>query len=125
MRRSYLVGLAALVLSACSQSDPIERLMAKIPNENSRNIESYFFRPIALPHTASAEMLISNLTTRGALHSPKILEVRQTHTTPKAGYDIPVENFTAVLLDADAGRKIVLLRPLSTNDWYFRIYDAK
>jgi hypothetical protein len=122
MRRSHFIGLAAVVLSACSRTDPIDRLMAKIPNED---VPSYLFRPIDLPHTTSAEMLVSNLTAHGEFHNPKILEIRQTHTTPPADSGIPVENFTAVLLDTGADRKIVVLRPILTNEWYFKIYDAK
>jgi hypothetical protein len=38
---------------------------------------------------------------------------------------MPVENFTAVLLQEEAGRKIVVFQPLHTNDWYFKVYDAK
>ena len=97
-------------------------MMVEIANEE---VPSYLFRPIVLPHTVSPEMLISNLTSRGELRNPKILEIRQTHTRPPAGYGIPVEDFTAVLVDIEAGRKIVVFRPLHTNDWYFKFYDAK
>ena len=122
MRSSYFIGLVALVLSGCSHRDPIDRLMAEIPNES---VPSYLYSPIRLPDTASPQMLISNLTSCGELHDATILEIRQTHTTPPAGYGIPVEDFTAVLLDTHGGRKILVLRPESTNRWYFKIYDAR
>ena len=122
MKRAHVIALAALVFSGCSRRDPIDALMAKIPNED---VPSYLFRPIALPRTASPEMLISNLTSRGELQNPKVLEIRQTHTKPQAGYGFPVEDFTAVLVDAGTGRKIVVFRPLHTNDWYFKVYDAQ
>lgn len=63
--------------------------------------------PIMLPADATPEQCISALNNRGELHAQEILEIRPAHTS--------FENFTAVLLDSDAGRKIVLLLPLGTN----------
>lgn len=122
MRISYFLGLVALVLNGCSHRDPIDRLMAEIPNES---VPSYLFKPILLPDTASPELLISNLIAGGNFHGPTILEIRRTHTMPPSGSGIRVENFTAVLLDAHPGHKIVVLRPMETNRWYYKIYDAK
>jgi len=39
------------------------------------------------------------------------------------------EHHTAVLLDTDAGQKIVLLHPMHNGSrwagWYYKVYDAK
>lgn len=100
--------------------------MDKVPYES---VPSYLFMPIKEPETASPEQLISILTSRGEFHNPKILQIRQVHTTPGPKDEIPVENYTAVLLDTNPGRKIVLLKPLNTkpggDGWYFKIYAAE
>jgi hypothetical protein len=114
MKATLQIVLAATLLLGCSRQDPVDRLMGKVEQQS---VPSYLVKPIELPDTASPEQCISALTIRGALHLPKILQVRQAHTS--------IENFTAVLLDSNDGQKIVLLRPSHTNSWYFRIYDAK
>ena len=106
--------MMGVVLLGCSHHDPIDRLMDTVSNEG---FSSYMFVPIKLSETASPEQCISNLTSRGDFQSPKILKTRQVHTS--------LENYTAVLLDTDAGQKIVLLHPEKTNAWYYKIYDAK
>jgi hypothetical protein len=117
-----LVLLASLFVAACSRKDPIERLMDKVPYES---VPSYLFAPINLPETASPEQCISVLTNRGDLHLRKIMEIRNAQTAPRRKNDVPVEKFTAVLMDTDAGQKILLLKPMETNRWYFKIYDAR
>jgi hypothetical protein len=118
----YLMLLTLLFLAGCSRKDSIERLMDKLPYER---VPSYLFNPIDLPETASPEQCISVLTNRGDLRPRKILEIRKTQTTERATDGNPIERFTAVLMDTDAGQKILLLQPMGTNRWYFKIYDAR
>jgi len=114
MKFTSVVIAAAVLISGCSRQDSIDSLMKRVESES---VPSYLFAPIQLPTNATPEQCIAVLTSRGDVHVQKILEVRPAHTSQ--------ENFTAVLFDSDAGQKIVLLRPLHTNDWYFKIYDAK
>ncbi|HSY10392.1 MAG TPA: hypothetical protein VK840_05700 [Candidatus Dormibacteraeota bacterium] len=126
MRVSYFVTVMVVILLGCSHRDSIDRLMDKVPYEE---VPSYLFMPIQLPETASPEQLISVLTKRGEFHNPKILQTRHVHTTPRPKDQIPVESYTAVLLDTNPGRKIVLLQPQSFkgrwHGWYYKIYDAE
>jgi hypothetical protein len=114
MRVAILATAAAIFIVGCSHRDPVDRLMERVEHER---VPSYAFAPIRLPETASAEQCISYLTNGGGLRVQKILEIRQVHALN--------QNFTAVRLDTDAGQKIVLLKPLDTNKWYFRIYEAQ
>jgi hypothetical protein len=132
MRVLYCAILVIILALGCSRRDPIDRLMARIPYEN---FPSYPFKMIELPPDASPEQLISALAKRGAFElghfeftTFNILEARRTHTAPRPHYDIPQENFIAVLLDTNLGRKIVVFKPMSNRDnagWYYRTYDAK
>jgi hypothetical protein len=133
MRVIYFAIIMASLLMGCSRRDPIDRLMAEIPKEF---VASYPFQPIQLPDTATPEQLVSALSKRGPeklghfeFKSYKILEIRQTHTTPDLPDGMPVDKFTAVLLDTDLGQKIVVFQPQTLkgiwHGWYYKTYDAK
>jgi len=115
-----MLGIALL---GCAQRDPIDKVVEIASNEDA---PSYMFKPIELAETATAEQLVSALTSRGALHTPTVVkarEVQMRETTNSTGH------YTAVLLDTGDGKKVVLLQPMSRKDrfagWYFRIYDTK
>jgi hypothetical protein len=127
MRVLFLGILIALGLLGCSRKDPFDRVMDHVSHET---VLSYPFVPIKLPATTTPEELISALKVRGVFQreqitSIKIMQVRSVHTSPPS---VP-EEYTAVLLDTDAGQKVVLFRPLKSEtgmeEWYWKIYDAK
>jgi hypothetical protein len=128
----FILAIVAALFWGCSRSaappDSIDRLMVEVAHET---VASYPFQPIDLPATASPEQLVSALPKRGDIYwkemqitSYKILTVRAAHSGPN-----DFEHYTAVLLDTNAGQKIVLLQPMSARDkwmgWYYKIYDAR
>jgi PBP1b-binding outer membrane lipoprotein LpoB len=123
MKIASFIGLVAFVLSGCSHSDPIDRLMTQVPFED---VPSYLIQPVAVPVTASPTEVIDALSKRGTLHYDqitrfKILEVRKVHSQQKGAESV---YYSAVLMDSNLGRKIVLLQP-DSHGWYYKIYDAK
>jgi hypothetical protein len=116
----------------CSPRDPIDRLMAELPHQ----VFSHPFVPIELPEAATAEQLISALAKRGIeelghfeFASFRIVEKRVTNVPQEVQGKPPVENYLAVLLDTNLGRRIVLFQPLRSKGewrgWSYWIYDAK
>ena len=121
------IVVITFVLLGCSRRDPIDRVMDRVSNESA---PSYLFVPVQLPATATPEQLVSALKVRGEFGqlniysgSVKIVETRSIHHA----LSIP-EAYTAVLLDTNLGRRMVLFEPLSSKSkwggWYWRIYDA-
>jgi hypothetical protein len=124
MRSIAIVACAVLIsgiLLGCREraQDPIDRLMAAVPYEE---VPSYLYSPIMLPSTATATQLVGSLS--GQFTQMDIVDVRATQTRPRPGDEIPVEKFTAVLLQTEKGRKILLLRP-DPKGWYYKFYDAR
>jgi hypothetical protein len=119
------VAIAGL-FAGCSHQDPIDRLMAKLPYDKATHTVGVL---IDLPQNASAEQCISVLTKRGTFSIVRILEVRQTHTKPHPEDGIPIQNYTAVLLD-DSGREIIILLQQVQDKsgfrgWSSEMFDAK
>jgi hypothetical protein len=119
MKAAYIAIGIAVVVSGCSRRDPIDRLMARLPEEG---FTSYMYRPIQLRETASPRECISALTNAESFVNPTVLEIRQVHDRDQTDY-------TAVLVNTSTGRKIVLLRAErgvknKWEGWYFKIYDA-
>ena len=108
------VVVIGMLTWSCSKQDAIDRLVTRVDHEMEL---SYPFSPIRLPETASPEQCISNLAFRHELRGPKILETRLVH--------VQLQNSTAVRSKTDEGEKIVLLHPMGTNGWYFRIYECE
>ena len=136
-RMKFSSIICLLALAGCSRSpvDPIDALMSELPYQM---VPSYMFVPIPLPPSASPDSVVHELESTGIFSHKGIgryttLQTRSVHTTPRdrdLREGMHVEYYTAVLLDTDAGRKIVLLRPLkgrSGHDegWYYRIYSTK
>src|SRR5579863_10212512 len=106
--------------------------MSDLPHEDVE----YLCSPIRLSEAATPEELISALIKRGVGESGhcdfdtfKILETRVTNMPAEMQGKQPMENYLAVLLDTNLGRKIVLLQPVRPKGiwagWWFKIYDAK
>jgi hypothetical protein len=123
MRGLAISIVVAVLVSGCSPHDPIDRLMAEVPYER---VPSYMYVPVKLPTTAKPEEIVSALSSRDEFRDSriKILEVRQTHTSPRSQDGALVQHFTAVLVDTVKGRKILLLKP-EQSGWYYKFYDAK
>jgi hypothetical protein len=128
MKITIAIGLVASVLLGCAHSgqtdrDPIDRLMTQVPFEDC---PSYPFVPVDLPATATPAEVIDALSKRGTLRddqiaSFKILETRRVHSKQKGAES---DFYSAVLMDTNLGRKILLLQP-GSHGWYFKFYDAK
>lgn len=117
--------MLTVLLAGCSARDPIDRLMAELPYQRV----SYSYEPIKLPESASPEQLISALSERGYFQDMGVtnygpLQTRAVHTTPRPADNIPLEYFTAILLNTSGGKRILLLRPERTG-WYYKMYDTK
>jgi len=129
MKPVFLILAVAAGLFGCSRSpDAIDRLMIEVSHEV---VASYMFQPIDLPATASPAQLVATLPNKYDIYwtgrkitSYKIVLTRAAQSGPNE-----VERYTAVLLDTNAGQKIVLLRPMTTSGkwdgWYYKIYDVK
>ena len=119
----HLISLSVLVISGCRRADPIERLMSQVPFEDCA---SYLYQPVSLPATASPKEVIAALSKRGTFRDQRItdftiLEVRKVHSLQEGATSV---FYSAVLMDSNLGRKIVLLQPESLG-WYYKTYDAK
>jgi hypothetical protein len=134
MKVWLLIALTTLALSGCGQRDPIDRVV----QEESAN---HYFRSgpvelIRLPPDAMPEQL-ARMAAKQDLHAPgsvtKVLETRKVEIMPKGTPKNMIDQkyidyctFTAVLVDTDSGRRVVLLqyRHLDTNTvgWWYRIY---
>ena len=111
---SFIGVLGLGVILGCARQDPIDRVVARV---NSESVPSYIYTPINLAESASPERCISELANRGMLTAFRILETRDVVTT--------FGHYTAVLVDADKRQEVVLLQPMKTNRWYWKIYDTR
>jgi hypothetical protein len=79
------------------------------------------FPRLDLPRTASVPDVVAMVLTKvgfdaGRVKTHRILETHEV--------GIGEERYTAVLLDTDLGRKIMLLRYGSPSGWWSRVFDA-
>ncbi len=124
MRVALLPILATLLVGCATTSDPVDRLVTKLSSSHGlwRNGE---FPSLGLPATASTEQLVSRLFQmtgfdRGQVTTHRILKVRKVRIPG----DLP-DIYTAVVIDTDLGRKIVLLKYEGpAAGWWSRVYDA-
>ena len=123
-----LTFLVAGMVTACAPKDPIDRLIVRLEAETKIiSLTTYPFQPIDLPATASPTQLVAALSNRGdfrkqyAATTVKIVKIREVQTPADARFG---KSSTAVLLDSDAGQKIVLFQPMNSG-CYFRIYDSE
>jgi len=105
-------------------TDPIDRLVARLSSDGMW--QNGLFKPVDLPQSASPEEVISQvdkltgLYQGGKLTSYRIIETRQVQIISS----ITGGKFTAVLLDTNLGKKIVLLQYQgSKTGWWSRAYD--
>jgi hypothetical protein len=98
----------------------IDRLVDKL--DKNHLWDNGHFPELELPHTASAEAVVSEIF---SLESAGDGKPRHHHTLEIREVHIGSPSYTAVLMDTEAGRKIVLLRYRSDNvGWWSRTFDV-
>ena len=132
--RPFIIFVAALVLVGCGHRAPIDRVV----QEDSANgwLRSGPVELVQLPPDATPEQ-VARMAVKQDVHRlgsvTKVLETRKVQIkpkgTPKDMMDqkyIDYCTFTAVSVDTDSGRRVVLLqyRHLDKNTvgWWYRIY---
>jgi hypothetical protein len=106
-----------------AQPDPIAALVARLSATHGLWING-MFPDLDLPTTASTQQVLEQVFKKtgfdkGNVRTFQIIETRQVQI-PATGFS---DAFTAVLVETDLGRKIVLLKSSSVS-WWSRVYDA-
>ena len=107
------------------QPDSIEALVARLSSSHGLWVNGVF-PTLDLPAAASTEQVVARVFQmtgfdKGHVSSHRILETRQV----RIGDSFPDATYTAVLVDTDLGRKIVLLQYSSPSvGWWSRVYDG-
>ena len=104
--------------------DPIDQLVARLssPAYNQHWVNGTY-PPVNLPATASPEEVIRQVFAKigfhnGTVHRHEILETRQVRIPGGA----PSHVYTAVLVETNLGRMIVLLQPESPTFWWSQVH---
>lgn len=132
MKLLLVISSVLLLCVGCSRSierqssatgDPIDRLMTQVPFEDC---PSYLYVPVDVPTNSSPSEVLAALSKRGTLRDNginrfKVLESRRVHSTQEGAQSI---YYSAVLLDTNLGRKVVLLQP-QRGGWYYKVYDTR
>jgi hypothetical protein len=131
--RLFIISLVAFVMVGCGHQDPIDSIVKK------ESANPYFgngmYVPIRLPAAATPEQLTSavfkqDLRELGSVTN--IVEARKIQIMPKGLMDVTNTdffNYTAVLVDTDIGRKVVLLhyfdggKNKTSAGWWHEVYD--
>jgi hypothetical protein len=106
-------------------SDPVERLVARLSSSHGL-WQNGLFPKLDLPATASTKQVVSRVFPmtgfdKGHVAEHRILETRQVRIPGS----LP-DSYTAVLVDTDFGRKILLLKHEGPAvGWWSRVYDAE
>jgi hypothetical protein len=109
---------------AAAASDSIDRLMARLSSYHGL-WQNGAFPKLDVPATASTEQVVIRVFQKisfdkGRVAKSSILETRQVRIPGS----LPDE-YTAVLVETDLGRKIVLLQHVAEPlGWWSRVYDA-
>ena len=106
-----------------AQPDPIAALVTRLSATHGLWING-MFPDLDLPATAPTQQVLEQVFKKtgfdkGNVRTFQIIETRQVQI-PAAGFS---DAFTAVLVETDLGRKIVLLKSSSVS-WWSRVYDA-
>lgn len=110
---------------AAVQADAIETLVSRLSSSHGL-WENGLFPKLDLPASASTEQVVARVFQmtgfdKGRVENYHILEIRRVRI-PWAGLD----SYTAVLVDTELGKKIVLLKHEGPAvGWWSRVYDAE
>lgn len=136
--RLVILPIMAVVMTGCASppeprvtasppvaaADPIDQLVVRLSSNGMW--QNGLFKPIDLPSSASPEEVIAQVDQKtglyqnGKITSYQIVEIRQIQIHSS----IRNQNYTAVILDTNLGRKITLLQYQgSTAGWWSRVYD--
>ena len=119
--RYTLFIIAALLAGCATAPDSIDRLVSRLSSDHSWEAGSYL--TLGLPATSSVEQVVAKVLQRSDLDGKsvtthKILTVQQV-SIPGSLPGI----YTAVLVDTDLGRKVVLLNHVGPDhDWWYRVF---
>ncbi|HEY2328353.1 MAG TPA: hypothetical protein VGI63_00895 [Verrucomicrobiae bacterium] len=120
----FFAIIAALLAGCVSTPDPIDQLVTDLSSTHGFWING-IGRDVILPKTASPEQVIKQVFhtaffDKGQVTSYKILNIRQVHIQ-----GVSPELYTAVLVQTNFGKKIVLLKYQEHfASWWNRVYDA-
>jgi hypothetical protein len=118
-----LSGAEVTPKPATRQPDPIEALVDRLSSSHGMWTNGMFPK-LDLPATASAEQVVARVFKmisfdKGRVKSHRILETREIRIRGP----LP-DTYTALLVDTDFGRKIVLLQYTSPSvGWWSRVFD--
>jgi hypothetical protein len=113
-----------LVQPGGEPSDPIDALVAQLTRTGGMWLNG--LSPVLeLPENASTEELVAEFFQKvsyeqGQIKSHTIADSRRVTITP----GIFDDQYTAVLVDTNLGRKILLLQYSKNGGWWSRVYDA-
>ena len=122
MRFTPFIIIAALMAGCATKPDSIDRLVSRLSSDHSWEQGDYC--GLGLPATNSTEQVVSRvLAVSGSdkkhVTTYTILKVREV-SIPGSLPGI----YTAVLVDTDLGRKVVLLNRVGLDrDWWYRVFD--
>lgn len=129
MHMRFLLSLLLTVMipaAACAGSGEIDRLLARLGQTPWGLWENGVYPILDLPVDTPVEIVVKRcfeMTAFNQGHAKQhtILETRQVKIVNSA-----MKDYTAVLVDSDLGRKIVLISFTgSGSGWWTRIYDAE
>jgi len=133
MKVSSFIILLAVALTGCGQRDPIDRVVRQASSDPF--FRNGMWKPILLPATASPEQLASAVFKQDFSELGNVTKILETKKVQIAYKDmtneVPNATYTAVLVDADIGRKVILFqysenkRDKRISGWWHRVYDQK
>jgi hypothetical protein len=121
MNRICTILLLCVTAAACTERDPVERLVVRLSGNHGLFMNG-IFQPIRLPVAASPQdvtkKLFETIREKGDTDDYEILKTKEVM--------IMGEAYTAVTLRTVTGMKILLLkRPLQdSSGWWHRFYST-
>jgi hypothetical protein len=110
---------------APAAADSIDRLIAKLSSSHGL-WQNGMFPKLDLPATASTEQVVTQVFQKTSFEKGRVAKSRIVQARQVRIQDSWPNEFTAVLVETDLGRKIVLLQYVSERlGWWSRVYDAE
>jgi hypothetical protein len=118
MKLHWLAILSVIVFSGCTSRDPIDRVVQQA--SSNRYFGNGPFKPINLPPTSPITNLLAQAFEKTfplPSHVEKISILEQREVS------ISSISYTAVLVETENGRKVVLLRYINDQRWWSEVYN--